>query len=184
MTSQAMLRMTISSRGPTLEPGMLSVRMGGKTADTVPPPPALQLPWGISSYSGWRSWPAWNCLSVSPFLAVADKYILLDKNTSTLTVRSTGWEFSQHPLQLGEPCPANSLAVAVVPGQHRGAGPSPSCHAPCRARDEEEAVTAPGEAAAWARQWGECTKHSSRQPRVQAAAPVRPRQKPRDQHRP
>lgn len=32
--------MTISSRGPTLEPGMLSVRMGGKTADTVPPPPS------------------------------------------------------------------------------------------------------------------------------------------------
>ena len=37
--------------------------------------------------------------SVSPFLAVADKYILLDKNTPTLTVRSSGWEFLAPRLQ-------------------------------------------------------------------------------------
>lgn len=110
--------MTISSRGPSLEPGMLNVRMGGKTANTPSLlPPAPHLPRGISSDSGWRSWPAWNCLSVSPFLAVADKYILLDKNTSPLR------EDPQAGNSLSTPSSPGSLALQFRSGCGSWAAP-------------------------------------------------------------
>lgn len=85
-------------------------------------PPCLPAALGKPSYCrDGESGGAGIVKSVSPFLAVADKYILLDKNTPTLTVISPGWEFSEHPASsLRErllPFPANILGVATVPGR-------------------------------------------------------------------